>query len=118
MTGREFKLPSADLHARAEEYFSQLDRDYFEAHPTASGYTRPPVDHEWCCPACYEDDGRCVPMVGIVTAVDVMNVASGVRARQPLVLTSSIGCGHAAELGVLPTEWVERIRRGSEEPGE
>lgn len=60
------------VHIDALEAAMDLDRGYFDRHPSAAVYVRPMLEHEMCATGCQPAAGRLV-RVGVV--------APGLRAR-------------------------------------
>jgi hypothetical protein len=82
----------ADLHGHVTDYASDLDRAWFEAHPSQDVRYRPAVDHEWCRRSV-DDHGDCTPVTGnppkspsgmcweLMT--EVVQLQPGTRVRHP-----------------------------------
>jgi hypothetical protein len=102
---------SADLHGHAIDYTCDQDRAWFAGHPSAGGYIRPPIPHEWCCPLCLADGRGCRSVAGRVVGVRVQAIGPGLRTRSPIV-DGGGGCGHRADATSMPAWLAMRLDSG------
>jgi hypothetical protein len=88
---------SADLHGHVLAYVADVDRGWFEHHPTQTSYSRPAFEHEFCDPRQLP---ACTPPVPVVPPepghrwemlVQVDLIGPGLRTRQPFWVLVEVG---------------------------